>query len=213
MYCPSNTPYNDYLTRESFPELHRKWVEFLLKHAYRAGKADPEGYVLDGFWKRRKIGKNRTFVVEQNRPCEQTSEVVYSFATPIQAQLIEFLKPLGTVSIVGKSDSPCFVVGSHNPLVITGAVGDSLLSVSFAPGSPARTKSRVEKQIEKYLNCIHCGGCLGVCPDGAISIRNGKYFVDEGVCRQCGRCTTTKYIKAGCIALNFSAKRQALRRT
>ncbi len=212
MYCPSNTPYNDYLTKKNFPELYDKWVQYLLDYAATAGKEDPQGYVLDGFWKTRRIGKARTFIVEQIRPCEQTNEVIYSFETPIQSELIEFLKPLGIVSTVGSADSPCFVVGSHNPFVITGSVGDTQLSVSFATKHSHLTKQRIEKQIEKYLNCIHCGGCLGVCPNGAISICNNTYQVNEERCTRCGRCTTSKYLKEGCVALNFSARKKAIRR-
>jgi phosphoadenosine phosphosulfate reductase len=214
MYCPSNTPYNDYLTKENFPELHSKWMEYLLTYASQAGKVEPQSYVTDGFWKSRKIGKERTFVVEQIKPCDQTNEVVYSFESPVQRELMEFLKPLGTVSTITiePTASPCFIVGSHNPFVITGSVGDTQLSVSFAEKHPRLTKARIEKQIEKYLNCVHCGGCLGVCPTGAISICNGRYHVDERACSQCGRCTTTKYLNAGCVALNFSAKKKAIRR-
>jgi len=212
MYCPSNTPYNDYLTRQNFPELYGVWVEYLMDYATRAKKEDPEGYVLDGFWKRRKIGKDRTYVVGQTRPCEQANEVIYSFETPIRSELIEFLKPLGPVSTVGSSDSSCFVIGGHNPFVITGAVGDTQLSVSFTAKNSHLAKLRIEKQIEKYLNCLHCGGCLGICPSGAISIYNGTYHINEDRCTRCGRCTTTKYLKEGCVALNFSAKKRAVRR-
>jgi phosphoadenosine phosphosulfate reductase len=212
MYCPSNTPYNDYLTKTNFPELYDGWTQYLLDYASKTGKQDPEGYVLDGFWKSRKIGKDRTYVVDRIKPCEQTDEVVYSFASPIQKELIEFLKPFGSVSVIDLPDSSCFVVGSHNPFVITGSIGDTQLSVSFTASHHHLTKLRIEKQIEKYLNCVQCGGCLGVCPTGAISIRNGSYHIDDGLCTRCGRCTTTKYLKEGCVTLNFSAKKRAIRR-
>lgn len=212
IYCPGNSLYDESLTKEYFPELYQEWIEYLLDYASTTGKRDPEGYVLDGFWKARNIGKNRTFVVENTRPSGQDGESVYSFDIPIQDELLEFLKPLGTVRRIGSSDSSCFVVGSHNPFVITGTIGDTQLSVSFGAKRNHLRKLRIEKQIEKYLNCVHCGGCAGVCPHGAISIHAGKYKVDENVCTNCGRCTTTKYLREGCVALNYLPRKKAIRR-
>jgi phosphoadenosine phosphosulfate reductase len=212
MYCPGNTPYNDLLTKENFAGLYEKWIGYLLDYAQSMGKTEPNSYVLDGFWKSRKIGKNRTFVVERDGSCNQDTEETYSFQTPMGSELIEFLKPLGNVATVGSADSQCFVVGSRNPFVITGSVGDTQLSVSFSTKHHHLTKLRIEKQMEKYLNCVHCGGCLGVCPNGAISIHHGRYYVDENICNHCGRCTTTKYLKEGCVALNFASRKKAIRR-
>ncbi len=36
--------------------------------------------------------------------------------------------------------------------------------------------------------CITCGGCVSICPVGAISIVDGKAFIDTNKCVKCGGC-------------------------
>lgn len=213
VYCPSNTPFNDFLTRMHFPELHTAWVNYLLDYAQASGKEDPESYVLEGKWKSRNITKQRFFVTEPTRPCSEGNDVVYSFDDPITIELVEFLKPFGQVSFLSNAEQqPAFAVGSANPLTVTGVVGDTQLSVSFGKKNTYLLQTRIEKQIEKYLNCVHCGGCAGVCLQGAISIRDGLYHIDDSKCTRCGRCVTTKYLKEGCVALNFGTVKKAINR-
>lgn len=212
MYCPSNTPYNEYLTKLNFPELYDVWIEHLMDYAIASDKEDPESYVLEGYWKKRNITKQRSFVVEPSQPCGQRNDIVYSFESPVTDELIEFLKPFGQLSILEGTERTSFVVGSENPLLITGAIGDTQLSVSFGRKHIHLLKLRIGKQIEKYLNCVQCGGCAGVCLQGAISIRDGRYYIDDSKCTRCRRCVTTKYLKEGCIALNFGTAKRAIRR-
>ena len=47
---------------------------------------------------------------------------------------------------------------------------------------------------EVYTLCTGCGACAGVCPNGAISIRESsagflEAVVDENICHRCGKCT------------------------
>ena len=212
VYCPSNTPFSEYLAKLHFPELYDAWIEYLTDYAAKSGKEDPESYVLEGYWKSRNITKQRSFVVEPSRPCGQGSDTVYSFEKPMTSELMEFLKPFGKLSILEGVERTGFVVGSGNPFVITGAIGDTQLSISLGGKHTHLLKMRIEKQIEKYLNCVHCGGCAGVCLEGAISIRDGKYHIDDSKCTGCGRCVTTKYLKEGCVALNFGTTKRAIRR-
>jgi len=212
IYCPSNTPFNEHLTKLNFPELYDAWIEYLIDYATKSGKEDPESYVLEGYWKSRNITKHRSFVVEPSQPCGQKNDTVYSFDSPITDELAEFLKPFGQLLMVEATDKTGFVIGGRNPLVITGAVGDTQLSISFGEKHTHLLKMRIEKQIEKYLNCVHCGGCAGVCLEGAISIRDGRYHIDDSKCTRCRRCVTTKYLKEGCVVLNFGAAKRAIRR-
>lgn len=212
LYCPSNTPFSEHLTKLNHPELHDAWSEYLINYARESGKEDPESYVVEGYWKRRNITKQRSFAVEPSQPCAQGNDTVYSFEVPVTDELIEFLKPFGQLSIVEGTERTSFVVGGENPLIITGAVGDTQLSVSFSKEHTSLLKMRIEKQIEKYLNCVHCGGCAGVCLTGAISIRDGAYHIDDSKCTRCGRCVTTKYLKEGCVALNYGIAKESIRR-
>ncbi len=36
--------------------------------------------------------------------------------------------------------------------------------------------------------CIACGGCIQICPVGAISFVDGKAHIDEKKCVKCGGC-------------------------
>ncbi len=37
-------------------------------------------------------------------------------------------------------------------------------------------------------SCICCGSCEAQCPEGAISMGDGKFEVDADKCIECGRC-------------------------
>jgi Fe-S-cluster-containing hydrogenase component 2 len=36
--------------------------------------------------------------------------------------------------------------------------------------------------------CVGCGACVGVCPVGAISLKNGVSVIDPKKCIKCGAC-------------------------
>ncbi|NLO63972.1 MAG: glycyl-radical enzyme activating protein [Clostridiales bacterium] len=38
------------------------------------------------------------------------------------------------------------------------------------------------------VKCIGCGTCLAVCPDKAISSKDGKIVIDFSLCQRCGKC-------------------------
>jgi len=212
MYCPGNTPFNEYLTKLRFPDIYNAWIEYLFDYAEKSGKEDPRSYILEGYWKSRNIAKQRSFVVETSESCGQQNGTVYSFDSPVAWELVEFLKPFGQLSVLEGAEGTSFVISSGSSLLITGAVGDAQLSVTSGEKYRRLEKMRVEKQIEKYLNCVHCGGCAGVCQEGAISIQDGRYHIDASKCTGCRRCVTTKYLKEGCVFLNFGTAKKAVRR-
>ncbi len=36
--------------------------------------------------------------------------------------------------------------------------------------------------------CIHCGGCVGICPADAITLEESVIVVDRQKCVDCGAC-------------------------
>ncbi|MDR2769834.1 MAG: 4Fe-4S binding protein [Rickettsiales bacterium] len=36
--------------------------------------------------------------------------------------------------------------------------------------------------------CVKCGACAGLCPIGAISVKDGKFQIDPEKCVECGAC-------------------------
>ena len=52
--------------------------------------------------------------------------------------------------------------------------------------------------------CIGCEQCYLYCPDGVISIQNGKAVVDYDFCKGCGICA--KICKLGAIGMEAEHK-------
>ncbi len=44
--------------------------------------------------------------------------------------------------------------------------------------------------------CIHCGGCVGVCPVGAITLEENVIVIDGTKCIDCGACVKMCPVKA-----------------
>lgn len=48
--------------------------------------------------------------------------------------------------------------------------------------------------------CVGCGGCMAVCPQKAISLRDGKAVVDRALCRGCGGCVAVCPVGANAMS-------------
>ena len=46
--------------------------------------------------------------------------------------------------------------------------------------------------------CIACGACEAECPEGAISEKDGVYWIDPEICQDCGDCVAVCPVE--CIA-------------
>lgn len=44
--------------------------------------------------------------------------------------------------------------------------------------------------------CIHCGGCVGVCPADAITLEENTIVVDKKKCVNCGACVKMCPVRA-----------------
>lgn len=42
-------------------------------------------------------------------------------------------------------------------------------------------------KVDKNL-CVGCGACCGVCPAGAIQLKDGKAEIDQSKCANCHQC-------------------------
>jgi len=61
-----------------------------------------------------------------------------------------------------------------------------------------------EQQLEKAINCVQCGACLGVCKVGALQIQNHRIVISDD-CTHCLECIRPKGLRKGCISLNYNS--------
>lgn len=52
------------------------------------------------------------------------------------------------------------------------------------------------------IDCVRCGRCEAVCPNGVHSFRDGAHLIDRSRCTRCGACVT----RCGYSALSFCGK-------
>ena len=66
--------------------------------------------------------------------------------------------------------------------------------------------------IEKAINCISCGVCLGQCPTGALKKDDISIYVEEKLCNKCGKCLISngQILRGSCIVRNYNSKAKIL---
>ena len=222
MYCPSNSPYTDFLLKKNYPNLFNTWYSFLKRSAREIGKKNPDDYIESGAWKIH-IGisnKTKRAVHLDKQLCPRSADITqYSFNKPFFPIGLEVFKPFGElVHIEGSLESAIGtdsekISGRHiivkdiktnMPLFgFQKEKNSSQICVTpFKKRGFRQLKNQIERQLRKFQVCVSCGACVGVCPTGAINI-NPHFRVDEEKCIHCGRCLSTKYLKGGCVALNL----------
>ena len=68
-------------------------------------------------------------------------------------------------------------------------------------------RGKLIRQLNKSNNCIHCAACVGLCPQGAITVKGNTYSVDDSKCVFCLKCTSGELLKMGCVALHYKPDR------
>ena len=208
LYCPYNSSFTDYLLSQIYPEKMNKWWEFLIDHARRSGKSDAEGYIASGGWKTRAAATNRqsvhTKLERRGKPCEGDVGASYELTKPVTTTLYEMFKPLGVLIPISDPQLGYFVVEEYR-------TGEKLFQFQALAGQPylriVLLKSQgkrlllqqIERQIRKFQACVTCGGCVGACPTGALSLAP-FITVDSEKCIRCLKCS--RFTNYGCIALN-----------
>ncbi len=38
--------------------------------------------------------------------------------------------------------------------------------------------------------CVYCGGCVGVCPVQALTLKDTRIIIDKSKCINCGACVS-----------------------
>ncbi len=213
LMCPYNTEYDDLLNEHYQVPGWQRWIEFLTTYAQVQYGDRPvpwiEEWVHDGCWKQRKPRRSAEFAVTQESEDKRILQYTFAGATP--AALAEFLKPI--CSIKATTDGGHFRSCIESSTRMSGSIGGGSLVVKCPEtGANEEIRRLVEKQIEKAVNCVQCGGCIGLCPHKAISLTDRGIVIDNERCQheKCRACITANVGGSGysCVAMGYKAHRR-----
>jgi len=177
-------------------------------HAKQIGKKDAVEYVASGGWKLRAGGTERasrnTRLTRSGKPCEGDTETGYQLTRAVTPTLYEMFKPLGILSPIFNPELGYFAVLDYETreelFRFLAPVGKSNINVIMLRTKGQRLLlQQIERQIKKFQACVRCGGCVAVCPTGALSL-DPSITVNSETCIRCLKCS--RFTKSGCIALN-----------
>ena len=89
---------------------------------------------------------------------------------------------------------------AHEMTGFGGAIKNIAMGGAPAIGKKEQHSCRMESNRDL---CVGCGACASVCPEGAISLPDGKALISSGECIGCGECLTVCPEKA--IDINWMA--------
>ena len=95
-------------------------------------------------------------------------------------------------------------------VTIASYIDDNVMRVRFNDEpSFKRSMFEIKKQLEKALNCIGCGACVGSCRFGAIEFKD-YLRINEEKCQHCLECVTSKHLKQSCSTLHYKRERNMI---
>jgi len=212
--CPGAGPYSCFIRKRTHPKIWAEYQNVLYQYAEKVNH--DRKWVDNDYWRLRRPKKDNVSVVTVDQACEDKQKFSYllkfkyNFENSIDNNFLEFLKPLGEI----KRHSPKFSITIEDSYAlkseIFGRIGDKVIQTSFNPEKISEVKKKFEKQVMKAINCVGCGGCVGICPKGAISIKNNVLRIDDEKCNNCGNCIVSTFVTNGCISVNFAIKRKVI---
>ncbi len=215
--CPYNTDYDDYLNSYYQVPRWKRWLGFLGDYAKKEyahhSKEWIDGWVNQEYWKQRKPRKRTEYPASQYS--DGNSTLLYFFEDGIPSSLPELLKPICPIDT--SSDGSFSSSSPESSTTLAGKVNGEEFKITIPTDEqPKEFQRLVEKQIDKALNCVGCGGCIGLCPHKAISLDGGRIAIDNEICRHenCRVCVTTDLGGSGysCIAMSYKSLRRRISR-
>lgn len=192
--CPHRTLSLFKLSEKTHPELMKTWYSFLEDYALRAGK-DKE-WIYRGSWRWR-TEPYLKMPIQNKKLCGSDNSLLYE----INDTKIEKVKEFMTVFGEGKKADAANIQLINTEKIHISIIGSRLRASCF----DKRIFKKFEKQLEKANNCVGCGACTGVC--NALKIINKNLSIDKSKCSHCLECLSSKYLRMGCVALNYKKER------
>ncbi len=212
LYCPMNNVHSEnlirYLAAESSDGWRdirlEDWERLLLEDARFAGKDDPWDYVVSGAWKARG-GAVRPVAYFKSYPCDADNQSFTVDCDGKEDGYLDFLVPFGRIrTLPSPEEFPRYAADGINgePLFLLRHLrGRGILRITLLTERRRVTLQRsIMRQLRKWQVCVGCGACVAFCPNGAIYISQGRLSILPEKCTHCLRCTSTQYLKRGCVA-------------
>lgn len=198
--CPNTGPTMCFFRKLTHPGLCGRLETMLSDYAKKMG--EPEGWVENGWWRLRRPGRNKR-LIEPVHTMRQGENYHISYCLRLDLNALEHLKPFGILAVSGNNGSYEYNVKSKKCSII-GQISKAEGNLILVCNRQHYLEEKVvfERQLTRAINCIGCGGCTGVCPNGAMDILNGHLVIDQKRCNGCRKCVTRN-----CMVLKFANDR------
>ena len=200
--CPERRSKEFSKLKRTHPNLWKKLSDTLYIYAKNNNIENVDDWINFGKWRFRASKYNKSYIKTQ-KLCSQYDQILYKINEDCNMEKIkEFLKVFGEKESTGK----IFKIRNH--FLEASIIGNNV-RVSFNKPS-SKIKNNFKSQIEKAVNCVNCGACLGICEIGAIKIVNHEIKISNE-CNHCLNCLNNNGLRNGCIALNYKKSQKRVK--
>ena len=165
---------------------------------------DIKYYVENSKWKARQGGdgveKSKHTIIRKKECINEKNTYNLSLNRPIDDEFTTFFKPFGKLLFRNQGDSQeMFVINSNNDAIVKIIFknGEKEIRVTIIDLKDRYLYGKIIRQLNKFNGCIYCQACNSTCNFGALSVVNGKYFIDESKCVHCLNCVNR--FDSGCL--------------
>lgn len=208
--CPNMNGFDSFLITHTHPEISKKFRRFLFNYAKEYKKT--KDWVTNGYWKSRRVKYYDINAIRSPCVSEVKTRFFYFLNKKITSRTFEFFKPLGEVYIKKSGDLMGLNIISKDVKIFMATNSNTIELKIKNIKNLYNIKRTTEKQIEKSLNCINCGACIGGCPNDAIIMNSNKFRVLDEKCTHCMKCTKNDYLGRSCVALHYKANREKIKK-
>jgi phosphoadenosine phosphosulfate reductase len=206
--CPNEGKLSAFFLEQHHPDLFCKWQDQLEKFAMANGK--DISWVRDGEWKKRRAAYEYFEIATKTDLCGKGQDFVYTLKDRVvDDNAINFLKIFGDVEECHPGCENMIRI-EGDEIDISAFIGSKEIMAHLTGDNGHDIMRLLEKQIEKGMNCIKCGACVGSCAKGAIKVDDG-FHVDKSTCTGCLTCAKGIFLKQSCAAIHYRKERNVIK--